>query len=408
MKTRIIIVIVPVVLLSLALIGGSSLLLRFFFVSILVPLAAYLWTVFGVRGIGIQVMESPTHCQVGEQFEQDIEVFNKSRIPKLWLKVEGNVDMPGPHSATILNLLPRSYYRWQTTVYCQQRGRHQVGSVIATTTDLFGLFSRQCKLGRGHSVLVYPATIDLPLFKLTSFSDFGGGSSYQAFGHISTNASTVREFATGDSLHHIHWPSTAHTGKLMVKVFDADRSYGGGKTVWVIVDMEAAPQSGQDTESTEEYGITVAASLVRKYLDTGMRVGVMASGDANLLFQPERGEEQLWRIMEGLAVIKATGHIPVDQLVHEQIGQFRDNASIIIITPSVTGYLLDTIRQLRSRVDAVVVILLDASSFGGEVAAKEQAYNLSLLGVKVYCVRRGDDLAQVLDEKSSLMRAMNA
>lgn len=407
MKIRIIIFIVPVVLLSLALAGGSSLLLRFFFVSILVPLAAYLWTVFGVRGISVQAMESPTHCQVGEQFEQEIEIFNKSRMPKIWLKVEGNIDMPGPHSATILNLLPRSYYSWQTNVYCQRRGRHQVGTVVATTTDFFGLFSRQRKLGRGHSILVYPATFDLPLFKLTSFSDFGRGSSYQSFSQLSTNASTVREFATGDSLHHIHWPSTAHTGKLMVKVFDADRSYGGSKTIWVVVDMEAVPQAGQDDETTEEYGITVAASLVRKYIDSGMRVGAMASGDGNLIFQPERGEDHLWRILEGLAVIKAAGHIPMGQLIYEQMGQFRDNASVIIITPSVTGHLLDVIRQLRSRVDAVAVVLLDAASFGGAVTTVDQAHNLNLLGVKVFIVRRGDDLARVLNERLSLARATN-
>jgi len=405
LKARTIILIVPVVLLAVALAGGSSLMLRLFFVSVLVPLAGYLWTVFGIRGVGVRAEETPEHCQVGDQFQQEISVYNNSRIPKLWLKLEANTDMPGSDGATFVNLPRKSYYQWDTIVSCQRRGRYDVGSVVATAADPFGLFSRQRKLGKPHSVLVYPPTFDLPLFKLSSANDLGQGSGYQSLSQISPNASSVREFITGDSLRHIHWQSTAHTGRLMVKVFDADRSYGGTKTLWVVLDMERTHHAGQDIETTEEYGVAIGASLIRKYVESGMRVGMLAQGDQSCLFPPERGEEHLWRILEALALVKATGRVSIAELLSDKMGHFRDNPAVIIITPSATGQLLDVIRHLRGRVESIVVVLLDAASFGGDTTAMDISHNLTMTGVKVYTVRKGDELARVLDDRYSPMRA---
>ncbi len=405
MKTRAIIFIVPIVLLTLALVGGSSLLLRLFFLTLLVLLVSYLWTIIGIRHISAQAEKPPERCQIGEQFQQEFVVFNNSKIPKFLLKIEENTGMGGGYSPRLLNLLPRSSHRWQTTVECRHRGRYSVGSVLATATDPFGLFSRQRRLGEPHSIIVYPATIDLPLFKLASFTNFGYGSSQRSINQISPNASSVREFVAGDSLHYVHWRTTAHTGKLMVKVFDADRSQGSSKTVWVVLDMQEAAHFGEGEETTEEYGVTIAASVVRKYLESGMWAGLMTSGDETYLFPPERGEEHLWRLLEALAVIKASGKVAVSQLLSEHVERLRGDSMVVIISPSATGQLMDVIRQLRNRVSSVVVVLLDAASFGGDIEAAKMAPRLSAMGVSVYVVRQGDELARVLSDRLPLLPA---
>jgi len=404
-KARILIFTIPLVLLALVLVGGSTLLLRLFFLSVLIPLVSYLWALLNIRGISAQSEEPPDHCQVGDQFQQEITVTNNSRIPKLWLEIKGDSDMPGEHNATLLNLSPRATQRWQSVFNCERRGSYSVGSVMATATDPFGFFSLRHRLGELHRIVVYPATFDLPLFKLSSFSDFGYGSSHQSVSLISPNASSVREFAAGDSLHHIHWPSTAHTGKFMVKVFDVDRSYGVSKTIWVIIDMEENSHLGEGKETTEEYAVTIAASLIKKHLESGMRVGMMASGDQIGLFPPERGEEHFGRMMEALAIMKATGGTPVRQVILERTEHFSYDSVVVIVTPSATWQLVDSIRLLRNRVESVVAVLLDATSFGGNADLANIARGLSLAGVQVHIVRQGDELAKALDNRFSLLQA---
>ncbi len=405
MKARSIVFLVPAGLLAVALLAGSELVLRIFFLSVLVPLVSYLWTVFGTRGVSATAEAPPTHCQVGERFQQEITVSNDSRILKPWLRVAEASDMPGHQGSTLITLSPWSSRSWKSTVQCQRRGLYHLGQVTVAATDPFGLFSRENTVGERHSILVYPATVDLPLFKASSFNDFGYGSGYQSISLISPNASSVREFGSGDSLNHIHWPGTAHTGKLMVKVFDADRSYNSSKTIWVVLDMHAPPHSGHGEEATEEYGVTIAASLARKHMDSGMRVGLVMAGDETVVIPPERGDDHLWRMLEALAVVRATGETPVGQLISDRTEYLRGNSVVIVITPSVTGGLVDALRQLRNRVDSVVTVLLDAESFGGDAGVTTAARNLSTTGVQVYVVRQGDELARALDNRVSILHA---
>jgi uncharacterized protein (DUF58 family) len=405
MKARKIVFLVPAGLLVLALLAGSELVLRVFFLSVLVPLVSYLWTVFGTRGVGASAEAPPEHCQVGERFQQEITVRNDSRIPKPWLRVAEESDLPGHRANTLITLGPWSSQNWKASVQCRLRGLYHLGEVTVTASDPFGIFSRQNTVGERHELLVYPATVDLPLFKASSFNDFGYGSGYQSISLISPNASSVREFGSGDSLNHIHWPGTAHAGKLMVKVFDADRSYNSSKTIWIVLDMHSPPHSGHGEEATEEYGVTIAASLARKHMDSGMRVGLMMAGDESVVIPPERGDDHLWRILETLALVKATGETPVGQLISDRTEYLRGNSVVIVVTPAVTGGLVDALRQLRNRVDSVVTILLDAESFGGDAGATAAARNLSTTGVQVYLVRQGDELARALDHRVSILHA---
>ena len=76
---------------------------------------------------------------------------------------------------------------------------------------------------------------------------YGAGQWIQS--QISPNVSSIREYSSGDSLKHIHWGSTAHSGQLMVKLFDPDRSHSSAKTIWVVLDMQERVQCGEGLQS---------------------------------------------------------------------------------------------------------------------------------------------------------------
>ncbi len=136
-----------------------------------------------------------------------------------------------------------------------------------------------------------------------------------------------------------------------------------------------------------------------------MRVGLVMEGDETVVIPPERGDDHLWRILEALALVKATGETPVGQLISDRTEYLRGNSVVIVVTPSVTGGLVDSLRQLRNRVDSVVTVLLDAESFGGDTGVATAARNLSTTGVQVYVVRQGDELARALDNRVSILHA---
>jgi len=402
MKIRPIILIVPLVLLAVGLIWGLDLVLRLFFLSVIVLLLGYAWTVFGVRGLTAEVKNLPDHRQVGDEFDEEITVVNTNKIPKLLLTVEEKTDFPGYHNISVLNLAPGKSRSWQTTISCQRRGRYHLGSFAAKVSDPLGIFSRQSVLGEPHHVLIYPATVELPFFALSATADYEYGTGRRSTSQISPDASTVREFTSGDSLSHIHWRSTAHTGQLMVKVFDAERSRPGSKGTWVVLDMHQTASIGEGIETSEEYGVTIAASLVKKYLDEGMSVGLMTHGDRPYLFPSNQGEIHFRRMLEAFALMRATGQVTLDRLLSDEMERFKGDSSVIIITPSATEKLASAIWRLQRYGNSAAVVLLDAASFGGTGASVAAARSLAAMGVPVYIVRKGDELAMALDSRLAL------
>ena len=402
MKIRPIVYIVPLIILAVALLIGSSLLLRVFTLLFTVGLIGVIWTMTGLKGLYLKNGDVPDHCQVGGQFTEELTIINRSILPKLLLKAEEKTSLKGYNNTIVLNLPAGKSKTWQSTVECRRRGLHTLGSLTVAAGDPFGLLSNQSSLGTPKSIIVYPKVVGLPYFRssYTGLLDFGYETSSRRTSQISPSASSVREMVSGDSQEHIHWRSTAHTGKLMVKVFDSEHSSDDTKDAWIVLDMQQAAQAGQGEESTEEYGVTVAASLAKKYLDDGMKVGLCASGEQSYTLTPGADQPCFSQILESLALIKATGNEPVESLLSET-SRYGSSSAIVVITPQSTEGVLNALRRLKNYGHPVVAVLLDSSSFGGTLSPSYMAQVLGATGSQAYIIRQGDNLAKALDTRKA-------
>ncbi len=399
MKIRVVLVIVPLIILALALAGGSVLLWRLLFFSLLIIMLSYLWALSGFYGIRVRISKLPERAQVGTCFDTEITVLNKSRLPKSMITMRENSDLPGRHSISSFNLPARSSHLWQTKVYCQHRGQYNLGSLTTTIADPFGLFTLRRNFGKPQKILVHPAIAELPFFQPESPGLLRYGSGSWLLSEVSPNAARVREYANGDTLNHIHWQSTAHTGKLMVKVFDPDRIKHVFNNIWIVLDMYHAAQLSIGDETTEEYGVIIAASLIKKYLCTGKQVGLIASGDQPYFFAPGTGDEYLRQILDAMALMKATGKVPINQLISQEKERFEANSTVIIITAATGDPIAATARHLKNHGHMAIVILLDPISFAGEISAVSTAKRLISSGAQVYLIRHGQELAGALDSR---------
>jgi uncharacterized protein (DUF58 family) len=281
-------------------------------------------------------------------------------------------------------------------VYCSRRGQYSLGALTATATDHFALFPMHRNFGEPQNIIVYPATLDLPFFRSISRDEPGQGPGRWSISESGPSAAHVREYTNGDTLNRIHWHSTAHTGKLMVKEFDADRSSHANKNIWIVLDMYQASQVGVGDDGTEEYGISVAASLIKQYMDCNKEVGLIACGERPYLFPPQAEEEHHWKMLEALALMKATGEVPIGQLISQEIELFGSNSLIIVITSSVNERIAAPLRQVRNRGNPVIVVLLDSASFGGPSSTANATGMLVSNGFQVYVTGHREKPAMTL------------
>jgi uncharacterized protein (DUF58 family) len=273
------------------------------------------------------------------------------------------------------------------------------------------------------AIVVYPATLDLPIFSPPVGTLSGGDAMQRRTHHVTTNVAGTREYAPGDSFNRIHWRSFARTDRLIVKEFELDPT----SDVWIFLDMERDVQSApwwvkdgkkqpieEETEegdlsalwftnhtpklasSTEEYAVSMASSIAKYYLNRQRAVGFVAYGNQREIVQPDRGERQLTRLLEALAVLRADGRTPLGEVLAVEGARLGRNTSLVIITPSVDLSWIRFVREIKRRGMHTIAVLADNSSFGGYGDARLAASELQSGGIPTYIVRAGDDLGAVL------------
>jgi uncharacterized protein (DUF58 family) len=345
---------------------------------------------------------------VGEEARERIILDNEWPLPKLWVEVQDHSDMP-LHAAGFVAYLPANERRrWTVRTPCTMRGKWQLGPVTLHSGDPFGIFKLERPVDATADLIVYPATINLPEFRLPSAELPGGADLRSRTFHVTPNVSTIREYVPGDSFNRIHWRSTARTNKLMVKEFELDPT----ADVWIVADMHERSQVvaeeqrtlyrdrrlGRDIqvpESTEEYIVSAAASIARHLLNGSRNVGLLAWGQHREIIPPEREARQLYKILESLAVIRAHGTHPLAEVLIAEASQFSRSSTMVVITSSVDQAWVTSLQQMLYRGIQTVVVLIDPESFGGWPSAAALA-KLSELRVPIYRVTQGQPLDQAL------------
>jgi uncharacterized protein (DUF58 family) len=401
MKTRLVLALTLGAALVLALAGGFTLLWRFFVFAAVVLLPSFIWPRLTIRKIDGRVAGTPALGQVGTAFEQDFQIVNRSKIPTPLVEVGEVTDLPGYENAAAFSLGPGGQHAWRTRVSCRRRGRYTLGVLDVKVADPLGLFPVSNQLGAPQEIMVYPATAELPHFQALPRLAPDLNRRRWLAGETGPGASRVREYTSGDSLRHIHWPTTAHAGELMVKEFDPDRSSYAFKNVWLVPDLCHGGELGDGEETAGEYVITIAASLAKKYLDGGKYVGMLAAGEAPFTFPPGSGEPQLERILWALALAKIGGECSLGKVLADGAERFEEGSAIIVIMPSHCPTVTAMLRRAVDRGAMVSAILLDSLSFGGEGGAGRVARSLRASDIRVYIVRRGERLAEALDSRQA-------
>ena len=402
-ERRILSLVILILLASMFTAFGTGFWLLFrlvYIIALAVPLAWVLvW--WNMRHLEADVDRRTARAQVGQEAQEIIEVRNRSVLPKVWLEIEDPSDLPGHRSKRVVIIPPRRSRNWVVNTRLTRRGLFDWGPLRITATDPFGIFKRHRYIGGAQQILVYPAVIDLPHFQAPPANLPGEGRFRRRTHYITPNASGIREYAPGDAFNRIHWKSTARTGEMMVKTFELDPA----SDIWVILDLERRVNAGRDEESTEEYGVRIAASVARHYIVGNRPVGLISFGKDLRVTEPERGQQQLTRILETLATASAVGDAPLSNILMEEQRRFGRHTTLIVVTSSTDDTWLTAIQSLTQRGVRAAVVLLDPSTFGDSRSPLMLFGQLTASDILTYVVRRGDDLSLALSPTGSGVNA---
>jgi len=232
-------------------------------------------------------------------------------------------------------------------------------------------------------LLVLPPIVPLPSIDVAPGGRLGEARPRSNLVDRTVSASTVREYAPGDSRRWVHWRTTARRNELFVRQFESTPSGDW----WILLDMDEHVQVGEADEATDEHGIILAASLADRGVRARRAVGIVAQGADLVWMAPAEGEGQRWEILRSLALV-SRGSRPLAEVLARVAPSIGSRASLIVITPSQDTSWVESLVSFVRRGVIPTVMLLDPVSFGGTGSMSGVSIALRNLGVTSYDITK--------------------
>jgi hypothetical protein len=229
----------------------------------------------------------------GSEVNGHLDIVNRSKRVAL----PGLVDIPvgdGLVEAHVPLLVAGAEHREQLTISAAKRGVIDVGPMTIARGDPLGILRRELGWPGTQRIYVHPVTTAIPSTSAGLIRDLEGmPTSDIVDADLSFHA--IREYAPGDSQRHIHWRSTAKTGKIMVRQYEESRR----SRIALLLGLNDLDE--YETEDEFEMAVSAAASLGAQGIRDGRDVLVTASAQI-----PEISREEV-KAIQTIPTLTAKG-----------------------------------------------------------------------------------------------------
>lgn len=307
----------------------------------------------------------PTHrVAVGDRAAATLKVGNPTRRRSFGQVVDVPVGLD-IIEASIVGLAPGSTTERELEVPTARRGRLSLGPVRTIRADPIGLVRREIVYTDALELIVHPRTIDIPSTSSGLVRDLEGQPTRDLTpSDLAFHA--LREYVPGDDRRHIHWKSTAKTGRFMVRQFEETR-----RSHLIVAVSIASIDFGSDDEF--ELAVSVTGSLGARAIRDAREVSVVVSA-----VTPEFAKRALvalrplstltpTRLLDDLAVVDhgpaALGILDVARLAGETARGV--SVAFLVVGSTVTPARLRTAAAGFPPAVEVVVIVCDPEHIPG-------------------------------------------
>jgi uncharacterized protein (DUF58 family) len=162
----------------------------------------------------------------------------------------------------------------------------------------------------------------------------------------------VRDYHPEDGFRRVHWPATARTGSLQVKVYQPVSA----QMMAVCLNVATMPHYWEGIlPDVLEYLVKVAATVVYQGVQSGYAVGLISNGhlahsDRPFRVPPGRTQPHLARLLQTLAAVTPLTSTPFEKYLLKALTDMPFGATLVVITAILSPELSETlVRLLRYR-----------------------------------------------------------
>jgi len=350
----------------------------------------------------------PQRLTTGESAAVQLIVHNTSRRPHFLVQIQDSLPdgltAPDGNEHLIVDLAAREQRTITYKMLPLRRGVYELSPLTLLTNDAIGLFEFATSAAQPQQLVVYPKPIALPdMWPEAARASISPKTRKRIRGR-EPDLYGVREYVPGDDLRRIHWKATAHRGKLTI----VERERPQDMAAVVILDLSRHVHSGRGNESSLEYGVTLAASLLVQALAQGRRASLIAQGEVDHSVPACEYPGQRIPFLEALARVEAHCSQSLHTIINEKRRQLYQVGSVAVISPQVGQPMLRLATALQEWGNSVTWFSLAAPTFedqgGGEGRYQRFITGLRRRGCRTHSIRGGAGLASAIGGRQRIAR----
>ena len=326
---------------------------------------AVVWILVSPLRLVVDRRIQPATLPFGGTARVDLLVRNTGRVPSppAWLEDAVPPVLARPSAYRLPVLAPHRLLDLSVELEGRHRGRFTLGPLTATIRDPFGLVQRRRSIASTGVLTVEPAVWPLP-----PGAPLGGASGAVASGPRRAtihgdDLADIREYVRGDDLRAVHWASTAHRGKLMVRRAEEATS----PRATVLLDIRRDRHAGTGPASSFEVTVATAASVAH-------HLGARGRG-VTLLDRPTRdlatpAPPAAW--MPTLAALEPTD-VDLTALLRQVATSAAGEGTLIAVVTAPDPQELAALVRAGRGASSRLAVIIDAATYAGASSADPAA-----------------------------------
>lgn len=320
----------------------------------------------------------------GEETEVKLDVENRKLLPLSWLRIrdpwpkavgplDENILAPSHQKdlGQMINIFSLRWFERTRRTYnlkFRKRGVYNIGPAQLESGDLFGIYSKTKNVASTEQLTVFPKLVPLEDLQLPAEDPFGDKRSRRRMFEDPNRPMGVREYRPEDEFRRVHWPATARTGELQVKIYQPTSA----QVLMACMNAATFPRHWEGVyPELLEYLVQVTGSLLNKGMKDGYQVGMISNGtlansDQPFRVSPGRSHNQLAHLLQALAGVTPLVTAPFERFLLREVPKVPFGATLVIITAIVTTEMQETLIRLKQRGRKLVLVSL-AKEFPPEI-----------------------------------------
>lgn len=376
-------------------VGGTMpyFLFYIFLLTFLIPLIYNLVILKNLNGYVRLPSES---LFVGEDIDLEYEVKNNSifHIPYLEIHSDISKQLVGVNSPIVaLSLEKRGAFAHSETLTLKRRGYYELEEIVVTVHDVLGFYSFKKKISSSSSLLVYPKTINLSTFRITSSHQSGEALIQSTVFQDKSRVASLREYKEGDSVKAIHWKLLAKKDIPIVREYE---NYGDTYAT-IFIDNESKHYKYDVDRHLEDKAASVALSIINYCLNQGIDVS-LETQDANKYIKIQGQQKSDYKpFLEVLARFKGNGISDFKSLLISRIEILKRSSTIVIITPNFDKIMGSIGIQLKMKnFNPLFIIITDTENNTGYID-QEVEIMLRRESIPIYILDHNTNIKDALE-----------